>query len=464
MLTDAYLNIAVIMDLLSESGQIIFWNGLSMVLLFFKFCCTSATLTAVDCMHRYNISDLSSDDFSYKLEDCIYYLLASRARARYGDSRLLYMKEPTQKDDIFTIIISHVAVRRVELAQKLSSQFTIYGDLYVSWEDERLEWDEKEWQLDEYTLHDTHHIWKPKINDEYYLRQCSTVQGCYTTIQEIDIFSSGKVVALYSFRYPAFCNVNYYRYPEEENDCCLFFSIDGFNFNRRVHFEVKTDSKTTVSQIVKMERIPNGLINPTDEHSAWMLEHRTVAIAKISHSNFELLHVCIHARKQMSTLRIALRLPVSITTMLMLASPLFGHLTTQIYIKLFAFLLQTISFIFLCSIAPENDTFFEMVIVLTLISTMINMIAIALSRVKRTIPPRHNIYLASKVINRLVCCIEPDPTASYFRHLNDHSQTNFENAQSDYTIEWRHIYIAFNNLFSALALIFFIIIAVFEIL
>ncbi|VDK69529.1 unnamed protein product [Gongylonema pulchrum] len=53
---------------------------------------------------------------------------------------------------------------------KLSSQFSLYGDLYVSWEDERLKWDEKEWQLDEYTLHDNHHIWKPAINDEFYSR------------------------------------------------------------------------------------------------------------------------------------------------------------------------------------------------------------------------------------------------------------------------------------------------------
>ncbi|VDM07077.1 unnamed protein product [Wuchereria bancrofti] len=435
------------MILLPRKEQIICWDGLILVLLFSRLRYAEA-FTTVDCMHRYNVSggcnyDLSSNDLSDKLEDCIYYFLVGRAKAKYGDIRLLYLEEPTPKDDIFTIIISHVAVRRVEL----------------SWEDERLKWDKKEWQLDEYTLHDAHHIWKPTINDEYYL---GTVQGCYTTVQEIDIFSSGKVVALYSFRYPAFCNVNYYRYPEEENDCCLFFSLG--DLNRKLHFELKAESKATLSQVVKMEKVANGLINPTDEHSAWMLEHRTVAITKMSGSNFELLHVCIHARKQMSTLRIALRLPVSITTMLMLVSPLFGHLTTQIYVKLFAFSLQTVSFIFLCSISPENDTFFETVVVLTVISIMVNLIAIALSRVRRTIPPRHNFYLASKVINHLICCIEPDPTASYFRHLDDCTQTNFENSQPDYTTEWRHIYIASNNLFSAFALIAFIIVAVFEIL
>ncbi|VDN08123.1 unnamed protein product [Thelazia callipaeda] len=54
--------------------------------------------------------------------------------------------------------------------QKLSSQFSIYGDIYLSWEDERLKWDEIEWKVDEYTLHDDHHIWKPIISEEYFSR------------------------------------------------------------------------------------------------------------------------------------------------------------------------------------------------------------------------------------------------------------------------------------------------------
>ncbi|VDN22683.1 unnamed protein product [Gongylonema pulchrum] len=252
-----------------------------------------------------------------------------------------------------------------------------------------------------------------------------------------------------------------FRYPEEENDCCLFFSTN--DFSQKVHFDVKAESKTPVSQVVRMKKAPNAPISPADEHSAWILEHRTVATARVGGSPTELLHVCIHARKQMSTLRIALRLPVSITTMLMLASPLFGHLNMQLYVKLFALSLQTISFLFLCSIAPENgfgktkpkickyiflNTFFETVVILTIISIMVNLIAIALSRVRRTVPPRHGLYLAAKVVNRLVCCIG----------------TNFENSQPDYTTEWRHIYIAVNNLYSAFALAVFIFVAAFEIL
>lgn len=40
--------------------------------------------------------------------------------------------------------------------------------------------------------------------------------------------------------------------------------------------------------------------------------------------------------------------------MLMLAAPLFGDLKAQIYVKLFTLTLQTICFLFLCSIAPET--------------------------------------------------------------------------------------------------------------
>uniref|UniRef100_A0A914R752 Uncharacterized protein n=1 Tax=Parascaris equorum TaxID=6256 RepID=A0A914R752_PAREQ len=40
--------------------------------------------------------------------------------------------------------------------------------------------------------------------------------------------------------------------------------------------------------------------------------------------------------------------------MLMLVSPLFGDLRTQVLVKLMTLLLQTLCFLFLCSIAPEN--------------------------------------------------------------------------------------------------------------
>lgn len=75
---------------------------------------------------------------------------------------------------------------------------------------------------------------------------------------------------------------------------------------------------------------------------------------KIGGIRAQLLRICVHAEKRMGTLRMALRLPVTIATMLMLVSPLFGDLRTQVLVKLVTLLLQTLCFLFLCSIAPEN--------------------------------------------------------------------------------------------------------------
>uniref|UniRef100_A0A183U5P7 Neur_chan_memb domain-containing protein n=2 Tax=Toxocara canis TaxID=6265 RepID=A0A183U5P7_TOXCA len=203
------------------------------------------------------------------------------------------------------------------------------------------------------------------------------------------------------------------------------------------------------------------------------LQQRTIDVVKIGGIRAQLLRICVHAEKRMGTLRMALRLPVTIATMLMLVSPLFGDLRTQVFVKLVTLLLQTLCFLFLCSIAPENGfagtkpkiyTFFETVFVLTLLSVVITMVAMALSRVRRTVPPSHNVFLTAKMINRFVCCIEPEPGTSYQRHVDETAQTNFGTPQPDYTMEWRHIYIAANNLFSGVSFTIFVFVAAFDIL
>jgi len=100
----------------------------------------------------------------------------------------------------------------------------------------------------------------------------------------------------------------------------------------------------------------------------------------------------------MGTLRIALRIPVTIATLspqyppdtfiqfisinfsLMLVSPLFGDLRAQAFVKLLTLLLQTICFLFLCSIAPSNGfggskpklyTFYEFMFSLTFLSILV---------------------------------------------------------------------------------------------
>jgi len=92
------------------------------------------------------------------------------------------------------------------------------------------------------------------------------------------------------------------------------------------------------------------------------------------------LSLCVQAKKEMGTLRIALRIPVTIATLLMLVSPLFGDLRTQAFVKLLTLLLQTICFLFLCSIAPPSGfggikpkvyTFYEFMFSLTFLSILV---------------------------------------------------------------------------------------------
>lgn len=79
-----------------------------------------------------------------------------------------------------------------------------------------------------------------------------------------------------------------------------------------------------------------------------------IDVATLGERRSEFLRLCVAAKKEMSTLRMALRIPVTMATMLMLVSPLFGELRAQALLKLFTLTLQTICFLFLCSIAPEN--------------------------------------------------------------------------------------------------------------
>ena len=139
------------------------------------------------------------------------------------------------------------------------------------------------------------------------------------------------------------------------------------------------------------------------------------------------------------------------------------------------------------------DTFYEFVVFTTFISILITLIAIAMSRVRRSVPPSHTLYLGAKMVNRYLCCIEPEPaTLGYQRYIEDEigggtldsareppvsqltAPQNIQRPQQppppstnggiDYTHEWRHLYVAANNLFSALFLIILCFITLFNIL
>ncbi|VDD91164.1 unnamed protein product [Enterobius vermicularis] len=291
---------------------------------------------------------------------------------------------------------------------------------------------------------------------------CKASEGCWSERQRTTLLSDGTVAAVYSFRYPSYCIVDYHRFPEEKNDCCLFFTAE--EEPQYLLFDVTAKSKTVLDRLVPVKS-SDAVLSISHENSAWTVEVKKEVFKTVGGFRPQLLRICVHAVKRMGTLRTAIRFPITIATMVMLVSPLFGDLRTQIFVKLFTLFLQTISFIYLCAMAPTNGfegtkpriyTFFETLFVLTWVSMILSLLALALCRIRRTIPPSHKLFLVAKMVNRIVCCVGEDFGDST-------SQRNLENPGPDYTIEWQHIYIATNNLFSFIAFVVFVFIAIFEI-
>lgn len=86
------------------------------------------------------------------LENCLYYYLA-----QLQPNTFELINEPPLEFPL-VIKIEHYQVHQVDLFQKSSSQFNIHGELYLTWNDTRLEWNETEWKIKEFALHDNHHV------------------------------------------------------------------------------------------------------------------------------------------------------------------------------------------------------------------------------------------------------------------------------------------------------------------
>ncbi|CAJ0581673.1 unnamed protein product, partial [Mesorhabditis spiculigera] len=415
------------------------------------------------------------------LEDCLYYYLIDKEYEKSNEfNSLIHRAPPTDGDEktgrVLRVEIEDILIHRVQLKPQSTYQFRIEGDIYLNWLDTRLTWDLSEWHIEQFTLHDTHHIWSPKLKD--FGRCADDPLACITTLADVDLLSDGRVYARLHFSYDSYCSVDYSRYPEEENNCCVFFS--GFEQEVTLAFDVLPKTNHEMEHAVgaappATRHLIDSVYAMEEDHTAWVVDSRTITshsvivpipksemrntgVVKVApFAALEMLRVCVHAEKKMSTVAFALRLPVTIATLIMLVSPLFGELKTQAWVKLLTLCLQTACFLFLVSIAPPNGfagakpkiyVFYEFLFTITFLSILVTVSMMAVSRVKRTVPPTHRVYLFAKVINRLICCIEPEPGASYQRHLDESEGRGGNLASNDpeYTQDWRHIYLAINNL------------------
>jgi hypothetical protein len=104
----------------------------------------------------YIFKDLDTETLSVSkleiLENCLYYYLV-----QLQENTFELINEPPWEFPL-VIHIQHYQVHQVDLLRKDSSQFNIHGELYLSWNDTRLEWNETEWKIKEFALHDNHHV------------------------------------------------------------------------------------------------------------------------------------------------------------------------------------------------------------------------------------------------------------------------------------------------------------------
>ncbi|CAB3404231.1 unnamed protein product [Caenorhabditis bovis] len=403
-------------------------------------------------------------------EQCLFYFLLEKETAA-NDGNLHALSTYPPRTDEMKLNIETVLIKYVELVHGSTYQFNIFGDIYLNWVDERLAWEKEDLfkENEHLSLLNSSAIWTPNVIDHALCLD----GGCQYGIDDIDIYKDGRVFARIQFKYVSSCGVDYRKFPEEEDSCCIFFTAFEA-YTRKTKFEVEGKNKETMNRPVYSQKIFSkdeklGEIN--HEHSPWVITEKTVEVSHLKGiDTIEVLHVCIKAEKKMSTVRMALTLPVTLATYVMLASPLFGDLRIQLFVKLFTLHVQTICFLYLCSITPSNGflgvrpriyQFYEIVFCISFLSIMVTLVVMALSRVKRNVPPSHRIFLVSKLINRVICCIEPERSDAYHRYVEE-SMENNPNQRVDYTQDWRHIYLAFNNMMSALMFTIFVIITFFE--
>lgn len=161
----------------------------------------------------------------------------------------------------------------------------------------------------------------------------------------------------------------------------------------------------------------------------------------------ERLEVCVGVVRKSSTLAVELTLPVLISALILLLAPFFGKFNQQIYVKMFALLLQFLSFQFLAEKTPQlgfgdnipkicefyylkklkylilkiyvniiktfkiTDVFYAFTIGMTVLSLIATVMISAMSRVKRKVPPAHRYTLLASLLNANLCCgSEEEPT------------------------------------------------------
>ncbi|CAD6191504.1 unnamed protein product [Caenorhabditis auriculariae] len=231
--------------------------------------------------------------------------------------------------------------------------------------------------------------------------------------------------------------------------------IEFSNFQDKKHCCFNLQSSLYKRYIKYFLENENDSMDVSDIRTNWHIENSWIKKTTQDGDNkAEKLEVCLTVMRKSTTLAVELTLPVLISALILLIAPFFGKFKQQIQVKMFALLLQFMSFQFMAEKTPQlgfGDTipkiyiFYAFTIGMTVISLIATVIIAAMSRIKRKVPPAHRYTLLASVLNANLCCGSEDEP------VTDGTSTK------DATADWVQIHSALNNITSTVTMIVYVI-------
>uniref|UniRef100_A0AC35U576 Neur_chan_LBD domain-containing protein n=1 Tax=Rhabditophanes sp. KR3021 TaxID=114890 RepID=A0AC35U576_9BILA len=372
------------------------------------------------------------------LEECVYYKISSEANKDQGRGNSIITLPPTRvSGETLEVEIQQVGFRQIVMNEMFKTM-NLNGFILLSWKDRRFKWTQADYKLDEIRLKSSSRLWIPDINTE---KSQNTAQSSdYIVYKDIKARNTGNITTRMEYKVEAECDTDYSDFPDDKKHCC--FSLKSSMYPTYIRY-------TILHKILDLSMLKSN----------WHVSQGETHVVKDEHNpKTESIQVCLHVKRRAPILRIELVLPMVISGLIVILSPFFGKIEVQLYVKLFALLLQFLSFQFLSQKTPSfgfDETvprlyvFYTFTIIITFLSIILNLVASALNRFPRQFPPPHRLTLFANLFNSIAYCSAAD-------YADD---TNLEKASSskDYSSSWGQIYVALNNIFSMAVLVIYVI-------
>lgn len=262
-------------------------------------------------------------------------------------------------------------------------------EISVSWNDERLQWNPDTWNMKNFPveLKPSTNFWAPKFSTKANSRLNILFDLLSYYSSSIDY--SGRVNATLGGQLVfSDCQMDVSTYPYDDIDCCLDFAISGKD--NRAKFDKDQLSGTE-------------MVWDTKQGGVWSVRKMEFTAKKLDSNKGKLEggQLCVSARRNTAALGVELSLPMGVSAVVMLCAQFAGKWRMQVYVKLFALLVQVIAFqtlipneaMSVATTMPRVYSFYNFTVAMTLISLIQTMILWALSRRWFLTPPPHRVTL-----------------------------------------------------------------------